>query len=137
MSLKGGYKILDLSLNPTYNEIAEILDTEKAVLVSGLVVEGVKQKDCFAQIEGDYLHVYVYTYNNSEFIDDIVIKIEFTEPVFKNTTTFVNYYPVFKIRNGEVSQTYINDISTDKKSMELAIEGFANSLYLDIRIKIK
>ena len=51
MSLKGGYKILDLSQNPSYDEIAEVLDTEKAVLVSGLIVSDVKQKDCFASVE--------------------------------------------------------------------------------------
>ena len=51
MSLKGGYKILDLSQNPSYDEIAKILDTEKVILISGLVVSGVKQKDCFASVE--------------------------------------------------------------------------------------
>ena len=51
MSLKGGYKILDLSQNPSYTEIAKVLNTEKAVLVSGLVVSDVKQKDCFASVE--------------------------------------------------------------------------------------
>lgn len=51
MSLKGGYKILDLSKNPSYTEIAKVLNTEKAVLISGLIVEGVRQKDCFASVE--------------------------------------------------------------------------------------
>lgn len=51
MSLKGGYKILDLSLNPTYDEIAKVLDTEKTILVSGLVVSGELQKDVFASVE--------------------------------------------------------------------------------------
>ena len=51
MSLKGGYKILDLSQNPSYEKIAKVLKTEKVILVSGLVVDDVKQKDCFASVE--------------------------------------------------------------------------------------
>lgn len=51
MSLKGGYKILNLKNNPSYDEIAKVLNTEKVILVSGLVVGGVEQKDCFASVE--------------------------------------------------------------------------------------
>ena len=83
MSLKGGYKILDLSTNPSYDEIAKVLNTEKVILVSGLVVDDVKQKDCFASVEENEG---VYTLKTP----DRVIVISETEGITTNQNVLMN-----------------------------------------------